>query len=87
MGLNTLIIYDMSGVIFYQASGDVIAPDGIPHKWVDVPEGKRIVSVDVQTDNVIFEDVPKDEMAVVKDELVMVKAALDDVILNMGGGL
>jgi hypothetical protein len=44
---NTLIIYDTTGFIISQMSGDIRTPEGIPFLWVDVPEGKCISGVDV----------------------------------------
>ncbi len=46
----TLVIYDTTEKIYYQASGDVQEPSGIPFLWVEVPDGKYITGVDVSGD-------------------------------------
>lgn len=44
--MEVLVIYDTTGRIIYQASGDVYEPVGVPSIRVAVPNGKRLVSVD-----------------------------------------
>lgn len=84
--MNTLIIYDGIGYIIYQAMGNIREPIGIPFLWVEIPEGKRIVSIDVSGDTHIpvFEDLPKSEVKLLQeqvDDLNMAMAAL------MGGAV
>ena len=57
--MKTLIIYDNTGKIFYQASGSVTEPTGLPFLWEEIPTGKYAESVDV-TD-------PKTPIAVLVD--------------------
>jgi len=61
---NTLVIYDTTGRIWVQMSGDVVAPVGVPFLWVDVPDGKILTGVDITvTPNVpIFVDYPISEI-------------------------
>lgn len=44
--MKTLVIYDTTGRILYQAQGDVHEPTGIPFLWPEIPEGKYAASVD-----------------------------------------
>lgn len=59
--MRTLIVYDTTGNILVNMSGDVREPVGVPFLWVDVPNGKRVKSIDVsKTPHVaVFEDSPK----------------------------
>lgn len=61
--MGTLIIYDSTGFVISQASGDVREPIGIPFMWVNVPAGKRVASVDVsgETHVAVFEDLPQSQ--------------------------
>jgi len=84
--MNTLIIYDGTGYVIYQASGNVREPIGVPFMWVEIPEGKHIVSVDVsgETHIPVFEDLPKSEVQLLQEQvndLNMAMAAL------MGGAV
>lgn len=84
--MNTLIIYDGTGYVIYQASGNVREPIGVPFMWVEIPEGKHIVSVDVsgETHVPVFEDLPKSEVQLLQEQvndLNMAMAAL------MGGAV
>lgn len=58
--MKTMIIYDETGRIFFICSGDIWKPVGIPFLEVEVPQGKRIVGVDVSGEEpvVIYEDIP-----------------------------
>lgn len=79
--MNTLIIYDETGYIILQMSGSVREPVGIPFMWVDVPEGKRAISVDVsgETHIPIFEDLPKSEIQLLREENLEIKLALAEL--------
>ncbi|HCA69504.1 MAG TPA: hypothetical protein DEP17_03545 [Lachnospiraceae bacterium] len=67
--MQTLIIYDSEGYIISQMSGDVREPVGIPFMWVEVPEGKRIVSINPETNEPIFEDLPVPEIQQLRDQV------------------
>ncbi|WMJ88850.1 hypothetical protein [Anaerocolumna sp. MB42-C2] len=44
--MKSLIIYDNTGKLYYQASGNVNEPIGLPFMWVEIPEGKYINRID-----------------------------------------
>lgn len=69
--MNTLIIYDSTGYIISQMSGDVREPVGISFLWVEIPEDKRLISIDTTvTPNVaVFEDIPKTEIEILKEQV------------------
>lgn len=79
--MNTLIIYDGTGYVIYQASGNVREPIGVPFMWVEIPEGKHIVSVDVsgETHVPVFEDLPKSEVQLLQEENLEIKLALAEL--------
>ena len=76
--MATLIIYDSTGTIYYQASGAVTEPTGIPFLWVDVPEGKYIKSVDISgaTPTAVLEDIPKSDIDIKIQEIYVALAEL-----------
>ncbi len=80
--MRTLIVYDETGYIIYQASGDVREPVGIPFLWVDVPEGKQITGVDVTvTPNAaILEDIPKNETQLLKEQVDSLTIAMAEMM-------
>ena len=43
--MQTLVIYDNTGKIYYQVSGDVQEPSGIPYIWVEIPEGNLLKKI------------------------------------------
>lgn len=77
-----LIIYDETGTIYYQASGDIQEPSGIPFIWVEIPEGKRLLSIntEVTPHEPVFEDLPKSELDTVKEQLIAVQIALAEMM-------
>lgn len=86
--MNTLIIYDGTGYIISQMSGDVREPIGLPFLWVEIPEKKRIVSIDVLvTPNIpVYEDITKTEIERLKEEDLNNKEAIAELyMMSMGG--
>lgn len=80
--MKTLIIYDATGFIIFQASGDVREPVGIPFLWVEVPEGKYISGVDVTvTPNVAkLEDLPKTQAQIQQAQIDMLTVAVAEIM-------
>ena len=76
--MDSLIIYDETGYIIYQSMGSVREPVGLPFIWVEIPEGKRIVSIDlsVTPNTPIFEDLPKSEMLLLQEQNLILMDAL-----------
>jgi hypothetical protein len=83
--MQTLIIYDSEGYIISQMSGDVREPIGIPFIWVEVPEGKRIVSVDPETDTPVYEDLPVPEIEILKEQIATQEQAILELSMMIGG--
>jgi hypothetical protein len=82
--MQTLIIYDATGRIYYQASGDVQEPTGIPFLWVEVPEGKYITGVDVSGDtpSAILEDLPVSSVTLLQEQVTTLQETLDALVLS-----
>ena len=78
--MDTLIVYDNSGKIFYMASGDYIEPTGgLQYIIAYVPEDKCIVSVDTSVKNehkVILKDLEVPETNKLKSKVEEQEAAL-----------
>ena len=84
--MQTLIIYDTTGQIISQLKGSNLRePEGIPFLRVDVPDGKMAVSVDVSTETVVYENLPKSLI----DRMDDIEQDQADLLLNlvMGGVL
>ncbi len=70
--MKTLIIYDNVGYILMQQTGSYRVPEGgIQYLEVDseVHKNKIIKSVNIETKELILEDIPKSEMELLKEEL------------------
>ncbi len=82
--MQTLVIYDATGKIYYQASGDVAEPSGIPFLWVEIPDGKYITGVDVsgETPTAILEDLPIPSFTVLREQVTTLQEILDTLILS-----
>ena len=78
--MQTLVIYDTTGYIISQMSGDVREPVGIPFIWVEVPVGKRIVSVDPETGTPVFEDLPRSETEILKEQIDALNIAMAQML-------
>ncbi|WP_314587929.1 hypothetical protein [Paenibacillus terrigena] len=85
--IETLIIYDNAGRIFFQASSNVPEPVGLPFLKLVIPSGKFVSKVDLsrETPEAVLEDIPKTEVELLKDEQELMKKAIEDLIL--GGAL
>jgi len=80
--MEILAVYDTTGRIIYQGSGDMYEPVGIPSIRVTVPNDKRLVSIDVSKEEHIpvYEDLPKSEFDNIKEQLAAVQIALAEVL-------
>lgn len=79
---KTLIVYDNEGFILSQMQGSSLRePVGVPFIWVEVPQGKYLVSIDTTGEEhlPIFEDLPKSETDILKERL----QATEDAILAL----
>ncbi len=86
--MQTLIIYDATGYIIYQSTGNVREPIGVPFLWVEIPADKRLVSVDVSGEEPmpIYEDLPKSEVERLQEENLEIKLALAELAELIVGG-
>lgn len=80
--MKTLIIYDNSGTIFTKIEGSYVKPIGLQHLEVEIPEGKKLIGVDVSVSphKAILKDAPKSEI----EQLKQTVADLTEIVL-MGG--
>lgn len=81
--METLIIYDSTGYIISQMSGDVREPVGIPFMWAEIPEGKRVIAIDVTKNphEPILEDYPKTDTEKLQENQISMANAI--VMLSM----
>jgi len=92
--MNTLIIYDNTGYVISTMAGSIREPQGgVQFLWVEIPEGKRLkltdgIGVDVTKTphQAILEDIPKTEIELLKEQLTLTQAAVDD-LLTAGGSI
>lgn len=81
--MKTLVVFDNTGRIYYQAEGDVAEPQGgLQFLWVDVPEGKYLTGIDVsgKTPQAILKDVPKSETAMLSEKVNALSVALANIM-------
>lgn len=73
-----LVVHDTTGRILTILGGNPlpIEPIGVPFKWVEIPKGKILTSIDVEKEEAVFEDIPK-------TELEKMRADLDNAILEL----
>lgn len=81
--MEKLIIYDDTGRIYYCAGGDITEPQGLPFLKVTIPENKILKCVDTTGDvpEPIFEEMPKSDTAILKDNMRDIIARLDYIEL------
>lgn len=79
--MKTLVIYDSTGYILSQMSGDVREPEGIPFMWLEIPEGKSLVKIDTSAEEhqPVFADLPKPEIEELKEQMADTQLALVEV--------
>lgn len=91
--METIIIYDNNGTIFYQASGAVQEPVGLQHLMVVVPAGQMVQRIDttVEPHTPVFVEIPRPQIEVevetIKADNEMLKMMVADLGLMVGGGL
>lgn len=80
--MKTLIIYDNTGKIWVQMSGSYVAPTGLTYLEVEVPTGKRPISVDVSgtTPTVVYADFPKSDLVMLKEQVDTLTLALAEMM-------
>ncbi|AQR95203.1 hypothetical protein [Clostridium saccharoperbutylacetonicum] len=91
--MKTLIIYDNTGYIYLQITGSYRAPQG-GLNYLEVDEdsfkGKIIKSVNVETKELVLEDIPKTELEKTQDQLLETQAQLanlqEQILLKENGG-
>lgn len=79
--MKALVIYDNNGVIYYVGYGDTQTPTGLKYKFVTIPEGKQLMSIDPATDQPIFVETASIES--LRNDLYDVNTAMDDLIVSI----
>lgn len=70
--MKTLIIYDLNGTIIGSPiTGVYQVPNGLPYLEVVIPEKKYVVSVNVETKQPIYEDVPQTQVEILENKVSM----------------
>ncbi len=72
--MNYLVIYDATGFIISRMAG-------VPYMWIEIPEGKRIVSIDTAKEKhePVFGDIPKSEIDVLRETVDMLVLSMLEV--------
>lgn len=91
--MKTLIIYDNSGFIYNQVTGDYRTPKGGVN-YLEVDEGsyngKIIKSVNIENKELVLEDIPKTDLEKTQEQLLETQAQLADlkeqILLKENGG-
>lgn len=80
--MKTLIIYDNTGYIYMQRTGSYRVPEGgIQFLEVDstVHENKIIKSVNVETKELVLEDMPKTELQLAQEQILATQSLVADL--------
>lgn len=92
--MKTLIIYDAKGYIISNITGSYRVPTGVPFLEIEIPQGKRIATVDgigvdvsVTPHQVILEDTPLDEIELLKAENQQIKKSMAELAELILGGM
>lgn len=74
--MESLIIYDNNGKIYFQGKGSVETPEGIPFMMVVVPNGKFVerINTSVEPHVPILADLPRTEFDTINLKLEQAKA-------------
>lgn len=69
--MQTLIIYDNTGMIWNITYGQYVLPEGLTATIMDVPEGSQIQSIDVsgETPKLVFAALPENDIQTMKAEM------------------
>lgn len=83
--MKTLIIYDNQGYIISNITGSYRVPTGVPYLETEIPEGKRITSLDgvgvdvtITPHTLILEDIPPSETEIMKSKLEKQEQSLSE---------
>lgn len=85
MGLmQTLLIYDETGFIYVQMSGDFREPQGLKYIITTIPDGQMIdrIKLDPKGDSVVFKAIPKTNLQLMQEQLETVQGALDSILMG-----
>lgn len=80
--MKTLIIYDTTGKIFFQAQGNIQEPTGIPFLYLEIPEGKVLKSINTTKTphEPAYEDLPKTEVQILNEQVAALNIALAEMM-------
>lgn len=69
--MQTLIIYDKTGMIWNITYGQYVLPEGLTATIMDVPEGSQVQSIDVsgETPKLVFAALPENDIQAMKAEM------------------
>ena len=73
--MNTFIVYDENGKVILTQVGGIFPSEVFP-KTEDIPDGKEVSSVNVETGEVVLRDIPQSETEKRLEELEAQVAAL-----------
>lgn len=82
--MKTLLIYDNLGRILLRQEGNYILPEGgIQYIEIQIPSGKYPISIDMDRHLPIYEDLPKNEMEILRDEIEQLKNDMADLMFEV----
>lgn len=69
--MQTLIIYDKTGMIWNITYGQYVLPEGLTATIMDVPEGSQVQSIDVsgETPKLVFASLPENDIVAMKAQM------------------
>jgi hypothetical protein len=87
--MSTLIIYDTTGYVLQQITGNYRVPTGVPYLEVEIPNGQQLkntdgigVDVSVSPHHPILENIPPTDIEIIKADLKSTQDTLDFLLLG-----
>lgn len=80
--MKTLIIYDGEGTVIDTKAGFYKVPVDIPYIEIEIPQGKFVTSVDTETKEPIYEDIPKNETEIMGDKISILNEQNSKLLLD-----
>ena len=85
--MKTLLIYDNSGRILLRQEGNYILPEGgIQYIEIQIPSGKCLISIDMDTHLPIYENLPKNDIEILRDDIEQLKNDMADLMFEVVSG-
>lgn len=81
--MKTLLVYDNTGKIWVNISGDYAIPDGLPYIEAEIPTGYYAESVNLETKEPVLKEFPKSNTDMEIESLKAQQDATNEALLGL----